>query len=303
MAKEIGSKESVASILDEIDRNYYDDLIESRNPPDNGGKKGPKPAEKSPHAEISPEAQKKNDNEIFLMKKRNEQLMKIMLDFENENKLLQKGLVEINQQLNELNKGKLKTTKSLRDQALIKCPSLDKLLSEMEAHKTMRTNIKAYSFLNQILAEGGSVDIALKSEIDYLHGRNEELTNQILIFKAEASKAQLNLLKAQDEIDKLNSDVRLMNKTSSAKDIFQPFKLPAGMAPSSQDIISALNEYLIDTLQVRLSFNKIAFIYRSSYSLKLYFNKITMGYTKKVFVFSKKYLYMDTRGIKNLPKT
>ena len=120
----------------------------------------------------------------------------------------------------------------------------------MESQKSMRTNLKAYSFLNQILAEGGSVDIALKSEIDYLHGRNEELTNQILIFKSESNKAQVNLAKAQEEIDKLNGDVRLMNKTSAAKEIFQPFKLPAGMAPSSQDIISALNEYLIDTLQV-----------------------------------------------------
>ena len=44
-----------------------------------------------------------------------------------------------------------------------------------------------------------------------------------------------------------------MNNSSSAKDIFQPFKLPPGMAPSSQDIISALNEYLIDTLQVYLA--------------------------------------------------
>jgi hypothetical protein len=123
-------------------------------------------------------------------------------------------------------------------------------LKEMESQKTLRTNLKAYSFLNQILAEGGSVDIALKSEIDYLHGRNEELTNQILIFKAESNKAQVNFLKAQDEIDRLNSDVRLMNNKSAAKDIFQPFKLPPGMAPSSQDIISALNEYLIDTLQV-----------------------------------------------------
>lgn len=43
-----------------------------------------------------------------------------------------------------------------------------------------------------------------------------------------------------------------MNYNSAAKDIFHPFKLPDGMAPSSQDIISALNEYLIDTLQVWL---------------------------------------------------
>lgn len=50
-----------------------------------------------------------------------------------------------------------------------------------------------------------------------------------------------------------------MNYNSAAKDIFHPFKLPDGMAPSSQDIISALNEYLIDTLQVRYFF-KLIFI-------------------------------------------
>jgi hypothetical protein len=48
----------------------------------------------------------------------------------------------------------------------------------------------------------------------------------------------------------MKADLRIMNSTSSAKDIFQPLKLPEGMAPSSQDIISALNEYLIDTLIV-----------------------------------------------------
>lgn len=44
-----------------------------------------------------------------------------------------------------------------------------------------------------------------------------------------------------------------MNNGSTARDIFQPFNLPEGMAPSSQDIISALNEYLIDVLQVYLN--------------------------------------------------
>jgi hypothetical protein len=49
-----------------------------------------------------------------------------------------------------------------------------------------------------------------------------------------------------------------MNINSSAKDIFQPFKLPPGMTPSSQDIISALNEYLIDTLQELDEYKKVS---------------------------------------------
>ena len=49
-----------------------------------------------------------------------------------------------------------------------------------------------------------------------------------------------------------------MNSNSSAKDIFQVSKLPAGMAPSSQDIIASLNEYLIDTLQELDEYKKIS---------------------------------------------
>ncbi len=72
------------------------------------------------------------DNE--LMKKRNEQLMQILLEFENENKLLEKGLLEIRDQLVELNNKnlsgskKMKSLKGGRDN-IIKCPSLDKLLN------------------------------------------------------------------------------------------------------------------------------------------------------------------------------
>ena len=128
MAKEIGSKESVASILDEINLDYYDDLIESKNKKQKDPKDTKKDANGGPKIE-TPEEKKAKENEQFLMKKRNEQLMQIMLEFENENKLLKKALGEINQQLNDLNKNKLKGTKSLKDQTIIKCPSLDKLLS------------------------------------------------------------------------------------------------------------------------------------------------------------------------------
>ena len=126
MAKEIGSKESVASILDEINLDYYDDLIESKNKKSKDNKKDSKIADNS--VSDTPESKKTRENENFLMKKRNEQLMQIMLDFENENKLMQKGLVEIQHHLSDINKNKLKSSKSAKE-AIIKCPSLDKLLS------------------------------------------------------------------------------------------------------------------------------------------------------------------------------
>jgi hypothetical protein len=63
--------------------------------------------------------------------------------------------------------------------------------------------MKAYSFLNKILIDGGSPDainMALKGEIDYLQGRNEELRHIILQQKNDLNNVQKNLIKAQDDV-------------------------------------------------------------------------------------------------------
>lgn len=63
--------------------------------------------------------------------------------------------------------------------------------------------MKAYSFLNKILLEGGGADaitLALKSEIDFLSGRNEELRATILHQKNEINNSQKNLTRLQDEV-------------------------------------------------------------------------------------------------------
>jgi centrosomal protein CEP290 len=115
----------------------------------------------------------------------------------------------------------------------------------------MRSNMKSYAFLNQILSSTSSdgITLALKSEIDFQQGRNEELRAQILHLDTELQKTHASLVKSEDELERLRADVHVMNATSGARDIFNPFKLPPGMSPSSQDVIAALNEYLIDTLQ------------------------------------------------------
>lgn len=106
---------------------------------------------------------------------------------------------------------------------------MDKLLNELETNRTIKANMKTYAFLNQVLTDGNlanNVTLALKGEIDQLQGRNEELRSQLLLLKTDLNKSQVNVIKYQDEIDRLNSDVRLMNNGSTAKDIFQPLKLP-----------------------------------------------------------------------------
>lgn len=117
MAKQIRSKEVVASILE--DNTEYYDLIES------------KPANKiKPDTTKNTEADAKILKENDLMKRRNEHLLQILLEFENENKLLEKGLVEIDDQIKKLNTSSLTSSKRKSEkEAIIKCPSLEKLLN------------------------------------------------------------------------------------------------------------------------------------------------------------------------------
>jgi len=173
--------------------------------------------------------------------------MQVCLDFENENKLLEKGLKEIHSQILSLNK---KPDQGQAKHKEIKCPSLDKLLVEMEQNRSVRSGLRSYAFLNLTNGEADSTSLAFKAEIDFIQGRNEELRLQASGLRAELRAAQTALAKAEDEAERLRGDVNSLNKDSSAaKDIFRALPLPGGMAPSSQDVIAALNEYLIDTLQ------------------------------------------------------
>lgn len=67
--------------------------------------------------------------------------------------------------------------------------------------------MKAYSFLDKIILEGGgpdAVNLALKSEIDYLLGRNEELRSVLLQQKHEINNANKNQTRLQDEVENID---------------------------------------------------------------------------------------------------
>ncbi len=140
LAKQIRSRDVVASILeeDETDLKDYNDLIESKGgKPSAGssklsqlqnGKGGAKGSRENAAAAADPEKMAK---EAEFMKKRNEQLMQILLEFENENKLLEKGLREIHGQLTTVNTASMKSSKGGKNakENVITCPTLDKLLA------------------------------------------------------------------------------------------------------------------------------------------------------------------------------
>ena len=127
MAKQIASKESVAGILDD-NLDYYDDLIESKS------KNKPKQNEGLRIDSNDPKSQK----DLEMLKKRNEQLMQLMLEFENENKLMQKGLVEVRDQIIDLNNPltmcQTKKTAKKPGQDLVAQSTLPSLMSSLAAN-------------------------------------------------------------------------------------------------------------------------------------------------------------------------
>ena len=135
MAKQIRSKEIVASILDEDpnDLAYYNDLLESKNKKlHQENKKQQQQQSQQQSADKTADIEKlMKENEYF--KKRNEQIFQELTGLEKENKLLEKGLRELQHEIGTL--GSIGhgtsggTIKGKGKETIIKCPTLDKLLN------------------------------------------------------------------------------------------------------------------------------------------------------------------------------
>ena len=108
-------------------------------------------------------------------------------------------------------KGSASGKQARQQHAEIKCPSLDKLLAEMEEERSTRASMKSYAFLG--LANGvdsvGGVNLALKGEIDFLQGRNEELRAQLMAMRVDLKANQMSLARAEEEAERLGQDVKV----------------------------------------------------------------------------------------------
>jgi centrosomal protein CEP290 len=121
LAKQLGTKVNVASIIDE---DFLYDVTDSKT-------KKPEKNEINLPLPLGNESKGPQAKDFELMKKRNEQLMQLCLEFENENKLLENGLNEINIQLKSITtntkksplKSSLKSSKFVKE-TTIKCPRL-----------------------------------------------------------------------------------------------------------------------------------------------------------------------------------
>ncbi len=108
----------------------------------------------------------------------------------------------------------------------------------------------------------------LKSENDKLLGRIAELRDELSNARHEKIRSDVNLKLAVERVrqndlftqlksilfqiqnEKLQRDLELFEEAGAVPLAFQSLKLPDGLSPSSRDIISCLNEYLVDALAV-----------------------------------------------------
>lgn len=131
----------------------------------------------------------------------------------------------------------------------------------MESNNFSRLKLRHLDLYNRTgLNNDGNINQnVLVSEIDYLQGRNEELRAQLNETRKENTKTQFQLTKAQNELDRLNENIKTLKQSGLIDVSIQALKLPNGIAQSSKEIISTLNEYLVDTLQVfKTDKNKVA---------------------------------------------
>ncbi|XP_069485433.1 centrosomal protein of 290 kDa isoform X2 [Ambystoma mexicanum] len=151
-------------------------------------------------------------------------------ELSEENRQHEQGMREILQAIKETQKDS--AIKGAETSLVI--PSLERLVNALESKNA-----------------GGVFDttVHLKSHVDQLTGRNEELRQELKASRKESTQLSNHLSKANDKIAQLDTEIALLRQSEGTGITFKAINLPADMTASSTNIISSLNEYLIHLVQ------------------------------------------------------
>uniref|UniRef100_A0A9J7Y351 Centrosomal protein 290 n=1 Tax=Cyprinus carpio carpio TaxID=630221 RepID=A0A9J7Y351_CYPCA len=145
----------------------------------------------------------------------------------NENKQLEQGMKEILQAIQD-------TQKKTPTSTGVSIPSLERLVNALEMK---------YS-------EGKfDASLHLRTQVDQLTGRNEELRHEMKAAREEAASTLNQLTKANEKIAHLESEVESVSKSTGTSIPYKSLALPEEMTPTSAEVISTLNEYMVQLLQ------------------------------------------------------
>ncbi|XP_051740645.1 centrosomal protein of 290 kDa isoform X2 [Ctenopharyngodon idella] len=167
------------------------------------------------------------EKELELKRTESAQFKAKLNEMLNENKQLEQGMKEILQAIQDAQK-KTPTTTG------VSIPSLERLVSALEMK---------YS-------EGKfDASLHLRTQVDQLTGRNEELRQELKAAREEAANTLNQLTKANEKVAHLESEVESMSKSASTSIPYKTLALPEEMTPTSAEVINALNEYMVQLLQ------------------------------------------------------
>ncbi|XP_048015309.1 centrosomal protein of 290 kDa isoform X2 [Megalobrama amblycephala] len=167
------------------------------------------------------------EKELELKRTESAQFKAKLNEMLNENKQLEQGMKEILQAIQDAQK-KTPTPTG------VSIPSLERLVSALEMK---------YS-------EGKfDASLHLRTQVDQLTGRNEELRQELKAAREEAANTLNQLTKANEKVACLESEVESMSKSAGTSIPYKTLALPEEMTPTSAEVINALNEYMVQLLQ------------------------------------------------------
>ncbi|KAK7121544.1 hypothetical protein R3I93_022587 [Phoxinus phoxinus] len=167
------------------------------------------------------------EKELELKRTESAQFKAKLNEMLNENKQLEQGMKEILQAIQDAQK---KTPTATG----VSIPSLERLVSALEMK---------YS-------EGKfDASLHLRTQVDQLTGRNEELRLELKAAREEAANTLYQLTKANEKVAHLESEVESMSKSTGTSIPYKTLALPEEMTPTSVEVINALNEYIVQLLQ------------------------------------------------------
>lgn len=167
------------------------------------------------------------EKELELRRSESAQFKAKLNEMLNENKQLEQGMKEILQAIQD-------TQKKTPTSTGVSIPSLERLVNALEMK---------YS-------EGKfDASLHLRTQVDQLTGRNEELRQEMKTAREEAANTLSQLTKANEKIARLESEMESMSKSTGSSIPHKTLALPEEMTPTSAEAINALNEYTVQLLQ------------------------------------------------------